>query len=181
MNILKKLFLAITTKPALNLTEDEGVIINSLSVGDSISCEFIALEYYGLILNRTLVILASKDLILGTKVGGPLFNSDNPSKELFNAYQYVKREELKRVRDSFFLPKLCSQSSMFNFTYKWEQVKNITFNDKPKWGMGNVPYSGRLFFVFADGSKREFILLGRQNGPRLLKQLIAYQCAQQLR
>ena len=40
-----------------------------------------------------------------------------------------------------------------------------------KWGMGNVPHSGRLILHLRSGQQRELILLGKQNGEALKEHL----------
>ena len=42
-----------------------------------------------------------------------------------------------------------------------------------KWGMGSVPYSGRLLVSRNDRTRIELILLGTQDGPRLRDRLQA--------
>ncbi len=37
----------------------------------------------------------------------------------------------------------------------------------PKWGMGPIQHSGKLYVRTKDGKRRELILLGRQDGEAL--------------
>jgi hypothetical protein len=49
-----------------------------------------------------------------------------------------------------------------NFQYERAALVGVDFSDRPKWGMGNIPSSGRIRLRLQDGSRRELILLGQQ-------------------
>jgi hypothetical protein len=59
-----------------------------------------------------------------------------------------------------------------NFRLGKDEVDGVEFTADAKWGMGKVPYSGRLIFSLNGGRKRELVLLGTQDGPRLRDRLI---------
>jgi hypothetical protein len=50
-----------------------------------------------------------------------------------------------------------------NFRLPLSQIESVTYTDEKKWGMGGVPYSGRII-VLASGKSLEFILLGKEDG-----------------
>jgi hypothetical protein len=54
-----------------------------------------------------------------------------------------------------------------NFQIRWNEIAQTEYRSGKKWGMGNVPYSGRLILQFRDSRRRELILLGKQNGRAL--------------
>ncbi len=58
-----------------------------------------------------------------------------------------------------------------NFRLGKDEVDGVEFTADAKWGMGKVPYSGRLMLSLKGGHKRELILLGRQDGPGLCDRL----------
>ena len=43
------------------------------------------------------------------------------------------------------------------------EISQVSFKMTSKWGMGLVPYSGRLF-ITVRGRQHDFILVGKQNG-----------------
>jgi hypothetical protein len=170
MDILKNAVMALTTKPAL-APETSGSVPGAnaeLGIGP---CEFIAMEYYGLILNRTYFVVATKESLAGVRVGGLVASPPMARQELINPRHYLGDADLSLVHGILNQSRSTSRSEHGFFNYPWSIVNGFSFNDKPKWGMGNVPYSGRLFLVLADGRQRELILLGKQDGPNLLKQL----------
>lgn len=63
--------------------------------------------------------------------------------------------------------------SAANFQIPLSEVEDVRFNAKPKWGMGPVPYSGRIHLRLRGGATRELILLGKQDGPALVSRLQA--------
>lgn len=172
MGMLKNAVIAITTRPALSLEPDESLSAAGAE-SEFGSCEFIAMEYYGLILNRTYFIAAARESISGLKVGGLVVNPPMARQELFNPRHYLGHADLNLFHGLLSQSRTELRSDHAHFNYPWSSVAGLSFNDKPKWGMGNVPYSGRLFVALTNGRQREFILLGRQNGPDLLRQLNA--------
>jgi hypothetical protein len=54
-----------------------------------------------------------------------------------------------------------------NFQYDRSAVAHVEFITRPKWGMGNVPCSGRILLRLRDGTRRELLLLGQQPGPAI--------------
>jgi hypothetical protein len=135
------------------------------------------MEYYGLILNRTYFIAAARESIAGFKVSGLVVSPPMARQELFNPRHYLGHADLNRFHGLLNQSRTELRSEHALFNYPWSTVARITFSSKSKWGMGNVPYSGRLFVTLTDGQQREFILLGKQNGPHLLEQLNAIRSA----
>jgi hypothetical protein len=173
MDILKNAVMALTTRAALAPETDGAVPIANAELGIG-PCEFIAMEYYGLILNRTYFVVATKESVAGVKVGGPVASPPMARQELFNPRHYLGNTDLTLAQGKLNQSRSTSKSEPGFFNFPWRDVKGLSFSDKPKWGMGNVPYSGRLFVVLADGRQRELILLGRQDGANLLKHLNAF-------
>ena len=134
---------------------------------------FVALQYCYGILNRTYIVFVTDRMICGAHVRGVL-----------PAPVHVT----ERWRDPFFYPRpslvakyegIDLESPEFttirraNFQLSRDQVTSVEFSDEAKWGMGTVPYSGRLFLSLRDGSVTELILLGVQDGPGLQHRLVA--------
>jgi hypothetical protein len=57
-----------------------------------------------------------------------------------------------------------------NFSIDRLSVRAATYLPK-KWGMGSVPYSGRIVLDLAHRSPIELILLGEQDGPGICNKL----------
>ena len=57
--------------------------------------------------------------------------------------------------------------SRANFQIPRASIGRWDFESKPNWGMGIVPYSGRLYLQLRDGGRGELILLGDQDGLEL--------------
>jgi len=166
----KKIVLFITSRPPISeklKLKEQGNLIPIDGPGD---CKFVALEYYGLILNRTYFVSLVNGYLCGAATGGLLANGRKP----LNPNWYVNQEGLKRCRDSGMGSDSFLELDKNNFRIGREELIAIEFDDSQKWGMGVVPYSGRLRFKFSDGNSREFILLGYQDGEKLKQNLVEY-------
>jgi hypothetical protein len=164
----KNLLLSITTKPSISKKIKSSVNGDPTPISGSESFKFVALEYYGIILNRTYFIATANGYLCGANVGSLLSNQRSP----MDPNWYLDQGELKRCREDGLGSARFLRSKSSNFRISPEEILSIDFDDAPKWGMGMVPYSGRLHFKLANGSAREFILLGYQDGQNLRKRLI---------
>jgi hypothetical protein len=54
-----------------------------------------------------------------------------------------------------------------NFHIPCTEIRGVSFTSRKKLSMGGVPHSGSLFLWLANGHKREFILLGNQDGGNI--------------
>jgi hypothetical protein len=124
---------------------------------------FVAMEYFWLILNRTFVIFVTLDGLYGWRARGPVSNS-NP--RYFETYQeMLKGEEFTRDRRA--IQKLSRLAG--GFLIDWSQVVSIEADDRQKWGMGGIPHSGRVHVRLKSGKSREFILLGSDAIPEIVR------------
>jgi hypothetical protein len=132
---------------------------------------FVALEYYAGILNRVYLLLVGDRVLAGAYMGGPIAAVPRPATSEQPGYWLSER----RLRDYAGVdvsgPDFCSQH-WFNFQYPRSTIVDVRYNARPKWGMGNVPYSGRLHIAFRESRERELILLGRQDGPAIRDRLL---------
>ncbi len=115
---------------------------------------FVAMEYYGLILNRTYVVFIAPDGLHGWKAEGAV-DCSNPM--FFACFERMLKDhdlmtnpeavrKLGRLKGGFFIPR--------------EQIASVEASYKSKWGMGSIPHSGRIRVRLASGRSREFVLLG---------------------
>ena len=126
---------------------------------------FAAMEYYGLILNRSFLIFVRPEGLYGWKFFD-LVSSATP--QYFQGIEeYLDKPELTpgspefdqlmRKSGSFFIPKA--------------DIESVQFVNKRKGGMGPVPHSGRLYICFRSNKRREFVLLGRVDGDGIRNQM----------
>lgn len=128
---------------------------------------FVALEYYALILNRTYKVFVTEGLVAGAIVRGWLPSPPLPTDAWFDPDFYPRERILRRyegidVPSHDFLHK-----NYWNFHIPRSTIADVEFTRAPKWGMGAVPYSGRIILYFRQGGSQELILLGHQDGPSI--------------
>jgi hypothetical protein len=119
---------------------------------------FLAMEYYWLILNRSLLVFTYPEGLYAWKFSG-LVSTRTP---LF----FVAFEECTTA------PKMSPGTEDFesmmkesgSFSIPRSDIALVHYVPTPKWGMGNVPHSGKLYIRLKSGKSRELILLGSQNG-----------------
>src|SRR3990172_8478758 len=58
-----------------------------------------------------------------------------------------------------------------NFQLRRSEVVNVVYNHEKMFSMGGIPHSGRIVLTTKQGTQYEFILLGIQDGPRLVEWL----------
>ena len=127
---------------------------------------FVAMEYHALILNRTYVVFSAPDGLYGWKVRATV-DATNPmffapyeqvlsDRDLLNNLKAVRR--LASLKGGFFIPR--------------GEIATAEFVDRQKWGMGLIPYSGRINLRLASGRTREFVLLGSVDGEAAQKGIL---------
>jgi len=141
---------------------------------------FIAMQYFGLILNRTFLVLLTKDQLIGLKVNGlvsvesggsilakELANTMTVKGDLQNPYSYVKSKYLDKLQDLELAKEGILQHDKSNFIIRRADIINAYFDPKKKWGMGYYPHDGKVYVATNDGKKKEFIILGNQSGHKV--------------
>lgn len=126
---------------------------------------FVAIEYYGLILNRTFVVFVAPEGLYGWKARGPVTGTwplyFQPLVEMLHDPEWMRNRDaitnLSKRKGGFFIPR--------------SAIVAADIIRKKKWGMGAIPHSGRIRIVMSEGRSREFILLGSVN-PDLIQQNI---------
>lgn len=138
---------------------------------------FVAMEYYGLILNRTFLVVLTKEHLVGIKVNG-LVAARYPDAGLANAVvnplvidgdldnprSYMKQEQLEKLQDCELDDGSVLKLRRSNFMYRRSDIVSATHNPAKKAGMGYYPHDGRVIIRLANGRKRELIVLGNQSG-----------------
>jgi hypothetical protein len=132
---------------------------------------FVALEYYSLILNRTYKIFVTDDLVCGAIVRGVLPAPLIPSDEWYDPNFYPSERTLRRYDDVSVKSTRFARINLWNFQTPRASIADVEFTTEPKWGMGSVPYSRRIFLYYREGGSQELILLGLQDGPGIRDRL----------
>jgi heat shock protein HtpX len=129
---------------------------------------FVALEYYGLVLNRVYRVLVGETTVSGARVRGLMSSPFLPPGDAWldpDFYPTARLEARYRKLDPASAEFLAADRA--NFRYDRADVASVEFVAQPKWGMGNIPHSGRIVIRLHDGTRRELVLLGRQPGPAI--------------
>jgi hypothetical protein len=115
---------------------------------------FVAMEFFWLILNRTYIVFIAPEGLYGWQAHGPVTNRDlnffQPYQNMVDNRDFMRdlasMQKLSRLRGGFFIDRAA--------------ISTIEVNDRPKWGMGGIPESGRIVLRLTSNKTREFILLG---------------------
>ena len=146
---------------------------------------FVAMQYYGLILNRTFLFILTNNLLIGIKVNGvvgvesggsviakEISNSLGIKGDLNNPYSYVKSRYIEKIQDCDLLNGSILTQNKSNFIIKRSDIQNAYHDPKKKWGMGYYPHDGKVYIQTIDGRKKELIILGNQSGQTIANLLI---------
>ncbi|GAB3034294.1 hypothetical protein GCM10027285_16420 [Oleiagrimonas citrea] len=130
---------------------------------------FVAMQYYGLILNRTYLVSVAADNIRGqvcrglTSVEGgiglasSITHSLAVQGDLDDPRSYVSDRQLLRENGA-------------NFIFSLSEITSVTYNPRKKWGMGYYPHDGRVIVQTLE-RRLEFIILGNQSGEQIARRL----------
>ncbi len=141
---------------------------------------FVAMEYYALILNRTFLVLITKDHLIAIKGNGPVAegNSNNElankiarplviENNLENPYSYLKQKYIRQFEHEDFSPDSIVSNSKISFVIDRASITDARHDPKKKWGMGLYPHDGKVYVRATNHRKRELIILGSQSGSKI--------------
>jgi len=151
-----------------------------LSVFDTpsqeIKLEFVAMQYYAGIMNRSYVVQVSDSLILCGRVHGIIaagVSRRYSASSLKDPYFYADPDLLSIYhQDTYLHPELLKKDNA-NLLIRRDDIQNCRYAAKKKWGMGDVVHTGRLFIELKSGKKIELILLGKPNIEEIVNKLNA--------
>ena len=146
---------------------------------------FVALQYHTLLLNRRLMVFLTEKELVVLKVGG-LLSDQHPTSGLANlilspmqvpsgrmqALHYIQPKYVKKYAAFDELDRGIVEADPFNFAIPYAAIDEVWKVTKRKWGMGSVPYTGRLN-VLTENKKYEFILLGDQHLDQIHSELLS--------
>jgi hypothetical protein len=124
---------------------------------------FVALSYHSLILNRTFLVLVSDRVVAGAVVRGVMGSPELAGPELLNPLSYPKPKLLQRYAGLDIHSDAFLAVHAAGFRIDRTALTDVILDLSPKWGMGKVPYSGRIILRTRETAARELILLGRQD------------------
>jgi hypothetical protein len=131
---------------------------------------FVAMEYYALVLNRTFLVRVGDSEITGSVCRGitAVAGGGDFLTRVINGRLSVPGNltDPKSYVDQATL----SKTHRANFVMPLSRVRSVAYDSRKKWGMGSYPHDGRVTIVTAE-MKREFIILGTQNGPEIAARL----------
>jgi len=140
---------------------------------------FVAMEYYGLILNRTFLILLVENNFIGILANGLISakNYSDPltafvtdrlavSGDIHDPYSYLKNSYLMKMEGVNLLTDDLTEIRRANFRYPIREISGVTYDARKKWGMGIYPHDGRIYMKLGD-KRREFIIPGNQSGQAI--------------
>lgn len=131
------------------------------------------MEYYLGILNRTYQVFVTPSTIAGGLVNGVISAPPGLPDYWFVPSIYARKKLLEKYEDvSPYSDNFKEQSPLFNFQYQRTEIERAWYDPTRKWGMGTVAHSGKLNIALRNGRKREFILLGLQQGKEILHHLL---------
>lgn len=132
------------------------------------------MEYYLLMWNRSFEVTITSSTLCGAFVRGVIaanFPSVAAARVSNDATRLINSKRLARSRAQEPGSPGYLALHRFNFAIPQSIVAAVRFDPRPKWGMGTVPYSGRLHVDLRDGKSREVILLGQQDGATLVSRV----------
>ncbi|HTP66765.1 MAG TPA: hypothetical protein VMJ66_15340 [Geobacteraceae bacterium] len=160
ISLLATLFLASCTfNPASRLKDNR--MPNDYLYSDK---TFIAMQYYMGILNRTVQVYVLDDMLSVAVVGGVIASPPSTGNEWYNPRAYIDPLYIEKYRNIDPASNLFLSLDSSNYQIKRTSIKKVEFDPSNKWGMGNVPHTGKILVYTTDDKEKEFILLGSQDG-----------------
>lgn len=137
---------------------------------------FIVMQYYGLIFNRTYLVLIAQDHLIGivanglvsVKGGGDYLSRQITTRlaidgDINNPFSYLNEKYLEKASGLHLLNDDLTENNRSNFRYKYNEIVSVDYDPRKKWGMGYYPHDGKVYVKTSD-EMYEFIVLGDQSG-----------------
>jgi hypothetical protein len=100
------------------------------------------------------------------RTGGVVIAPHHPTDAWYLPLMYTSEKLLSKYAPMAADSDEVLKVSRGNRRIAWESVISANFAHRRKWGMGSVPYSGRIVIATAT-QQLELILLGNQNGEEI--------------
>ncbi|NOZ05250.1 MAG: hypothetical protein GXP41_02705, partial [Chloroflexi bacterium] len=131
----------------------------------------IAMEYYLGILNRTYRVFITPNVVAGAFVRGIMAAPLIPPRNWFDPTSWIRRKLDEKYKHADPESESFVRKAPFNFRYQKSDIRQLRYDPSPKWGMGSVAHSGKLYIEINSGKTREFVLLGLQQGKEILEEI----------
>jgi hypothetical protein len=135
---------------------------------------FVALEYHGMVLNRTYRVIVTETALCGAKVRGIMSAPISVTEAWKDPEFYPKPKLQARYAGIDPVSAEFLAVDQANFRIAHQELESVELSRKPKWGMGGVPYSGRVLLNLRNGRTRDLVLLGHQDGEAIVERLRRY-------
>lgn len=133
---------------------------------------FVAMHYYALILNRTFRVWVTDKYVCGIHEGNTIASpTSTVGAEWQKPQNYINLHLERKYKDINLESDEFLSLDKANFRIPRSDIIRIDYHPK-KWGMGRVPYSGRLVLVTNTSGKIELILLGKQDATTISRRLL---------
>ena len=131
---------------------------------------FIALTYYGLVLNRTYRVIVTDRMVCGARVRGLMSAPAvvTPAHDDPESYPNSKLDARYAGLDPESPEFLLADRA--NFQIPRESIERVELVERRKWGLGGIPSPGRIVLHCGD-ARRELILIGRPNAAAIARGL----------
>jgi hypothetical protein len=159
--------------PAISMRDGSEADVAAHSSGSAHVGWFVSLEYFHGIDNGTFVVFFTKDAICGAWVRGVVVAAQRVTPRWRDPLFYPRPGVVAKLRGLDIESPELLRANRANFQIRREDVYAVEHTTVSKWGMGTVPYSGRLVLSLKGGRRRDLVLLGDQDGPPLVMRLYA--------
>ena len=144
---------------------------------------FVALQYHTLLMNRRLLVIVDNVGLVVLKMGNMLADH-HPTDSSVNlilkdmqvaqdrrtALNYIEQDILQMYDGLNYDDIEALAIASINVRIAFKDIRRVEVNRKRKWGMGTVPYTGRIILSTAK-RKHEFIVLGDQDINMIYKKI----------
>jgi hypothetical protein len=136
-----------------------------------ISWSFLAMQHYRLFLNLTYRVYVTEQSVCGARVAG-LITSPQTKEEQWAQHPGLFANPALEIRYRDLDPESDQFLARDRANFRIGKVDMLRVEEPAKkWGMGLVPYSGRLVLITRKGTRHELILLGEQDRHAIAQRL----------
>jgi hypothetical protein len=133
------------------------------------SWQFVAMEYYALILNRSYLVSVDEASIRGKVCRGLTAVEAGRGLTRFISHRLAVHGELNDPT-SYVSGLQLARENKADSLYRCVDIVDVDFNPTKKWGMGPYPHDGRVTISTLE-QRRELIILGDQSGLKIAERI----------
>lgn len=143
---------------------------------------FVVYQSHRFFFKRIYLVLITKNYLIGlvcnnnlnTEHGDKVLGNHQIRKELpergslLNPYSYLKAKFIRKIEGKYFFDKSIYAVDSDNFRIDRNDIQSV-IHDDTEVSLGNYPNVGRLTLETKKGFKKDFILIGKQNGKEVVE------------